>query len=76
MWHDVIAYLIVALAACYVTWRWTSIEARASVISFAMISARRFGVSNVRAAKWQEFASAKSGCGSCGPCKACNTNAK
>jgi hypothetical protein len=73
MWQDLVVYLIVVLAAMYATWRWMPIASRASVVSHAISIARGFGVSNEHAEKWQAVASAKTGCGSCGPCKACNT---
>ena len=75
MWQDLIVYLIVTLAASYVSWRWLPIEIRASAVSHAMLFAKRLGLSNESAMKWQTRASAKAGCGSCGPCKACNTKA-
>lgn len=76
MWQDLIVYFIVTLAASYVSWRWLPIEMRASVVSYGILFAKRLGLSNQRAMKWQLQASAKAGCGSCGPCKACNTNPK
>ena len=76
MWQDLIVYFIVTLAASYVSWRWLPIEMRASVVSYGILFAKRLGLSNASAANWQARASAKTGCGSCGPCKACNTTAK
>lgn len=76
MWQDLIVYVIVVLAASYVSWRWLSIEMRASAVSYFILIAKRLGLSNQLAMKWQLQASAKAGCGSCGPCKACNTNPK
>lgn len=75
MWQDLIVYVIVATAALYAAWRWTSIATRASVVSYAILFAKRLGLSNERAMKWQVHTSAKTGCGSCGPCTACNTTA-
>lgn len=76
MWQELIVYVIVMLAALYATWRWMPIASRAGVVSHVMSIARSLGVSSEHAKKWQAIASAKSGCGSCGPCKACNTNVK
>ena len=73
MWQDLIVYFIVVLAAVYAAWRWTPIATRASVVSFAVLLAKRRGLSSEGAIKWQARASAKTGCGSCGPCKACST---
>jgi hypothetical protein len=75
MWQDLIVYLIVAVAALYAAWRWMPIATRASVVSHAISFAKRIGLSNESAARWQAQASAKTGCGSCGPCKACDTKA-
>ncbi len=75
MWQDLIVYLIVALAALYAAWRWMPVATRASVVSHAILFAKRLGLSNASATIWQVRASAKTGCGSCGPCKACNTKA-
>ena len=73
MWQDLIVYLIVAAAALYAAWRWMPIATRASVVSHAILFVKRLGLSNASAANWQARASAKTGCGSCGPCKACTT---
>ncbi len=73
MWQDLVVYVIVLLAASYVSWRWLPIEMRASVVSHVIRFAKRVGLSNANAERWQGRASAKTGCGSCGPCKACNT---
>ena len=73
MWQDLVVYLIVLVAALYATWRWMPIASRAKVVSRAIIFSKRLGLSNASAANWQARASAKTGCGSCGPCKACHT---
>lgn len=73
MWQDLLVYLIVTAATVYATWRWMPIAARASVVSRAILFAKRWGLSSESAMKWQTRASAKTGCGNCGPCKACNT---
>ena len=73
MWQDLIVYVTVVVAALYAAWRWMPIATRASVVSFAVLLAKRRGLSSEGAIKWQARASAKTGCGSCGPCKACNT---
>ncbi len=76
MWQAVIVYFIVALAALYASWRWMPLASRANVVSHAILFAKRFGISNEQAKKLQIAASTKTGCGSCGPCKACNTAPK
>ena len=76
MWQELIVYFIVLLAASYASWRWLPIEMRASAVSYVILFAKRLGLSNERAMKLQLQASAKAGCGSCGPCKACNTTPK
>ena len=76
MWQNLIVYFIVALAAIYAAWRWMPIASRANVVSHAILFSKRLGLSNASAANWQARASAKTGCGSCGPCKACNTTAQ
>ena len=76
MWENLFVYFIVALAAIYAAWRWMPIASRANVVSHAILFSKRLGLSNASAANWQARASAKTGCGSCGPCKACNTTAK
>jgi hypothetical protein len=73
MWQDLLVYLIVSIAALYASWRWMPIVTRASIVSRAILFAKRWGLSSESAMKWQTQASAKTGCGSCGPCKACNT---
>ena len=73
MWQDLIVYVIVVLAASHVSLRWLPIATRASVVSHVIRFAKRVGLSNASAERWQGRASAKTGCGSCGPCKACNT---
>ena len=73
MWQDLIVYPIVSVAALYATSRWMPVAIRANIVSHAILFAKRLGLSNASAARWQVRASAKTGCGSCGPCKACNT---
>jgi hypothetical protein len=74
MWQDLIVYLIVMLAASYISWRWMSMDMRAGAVSYVILFAKRLGLSNQGAMKWQLQAAAKTGCGSCGPCKACHSN--
>ena len=77
MLQVLIVYAIVATAALYAAWRWTPITTRANVVSHVVLFAKRHGLSNQKAERWQTRASEKVGCGSCGPCKACKTdNAK
>jgi hypothetical protein len=76
MWQELVVYLIVMLAALYATWRWMPIASRANVVSYGILFAKRLGLSNEGAMKLQLQASTKTGCGSCGPCKACHTAPK
>jgi hypothetical protein len=76
MLQDLVVYLIVLLAALYAAWRWMPIALRSRVVSYVILLAKRLGLSNERSMKLQLQASTKTGCGSCGPCKACHTAPK